>query len=220
MKTKTILSLIGAILLVACVGNASPVACQSFASFTTLLGYGSTGCEVGDLIFSNFADSGSPPSNSNLTGNITVTNGQNTGYAVNFSSQAGDLTTSFVVSYTVTIDTTVSPGTQAGEDITSIGAGLQADGSGSSSLVKTTPFGPITVTAAGGVTTSNPISANGVATTVNITDTFTQGTGGTLNFSNTYTESNTSGPEPSTMLLMGGALLGLGAIGRRRIRKS
>jgi hypothetical protein len=54
-------------------------------------------------------------------------------------------------------------------------------------------------------------------TSIFIVDSFSYGSGTFLDASNTFTQDPI--PEPSTMVLLGGALIGMGLIGRKR-RKS
>jgi hypothetical protein len=105
--------------------------------------------------------------------------------------------------------------------ITGVAAGLQASGNGNSaSLTKVcspacspqpsaTVSGNQTVTQVGGI---------GPTMSVRVTDTYTFASGNILNVSNSFIETDTTVPEPGTLLLMGGALVGLSLFGRGRRR--
>ncbi len=104
-------------------------------------------------------------------------------------------------------------------------AGLQDNGGDSATWQKTvdatsgTGSGSETITDASGTTTPSGAITGLAATVLDVTDDFTivSGTNGSIvDLSNRYTEADTLAPEPSTMLLLGGALIGLSVVTRKR----
>lgn len=184
-------------------------------------------CEIGNLIFSNFTLTGSPDT-ANLTVTYGITNLADTNYIVNFND-SNDMTSSFGVSYTVTVDQTTPPATDDGnEAITIVGGGTQADGTSSNNvatLTKTvtaitgTGSGSFTVVQTGAINTNNGPLTGLADKSATIGDSFAYTSGGFQNLSNSFTEADTSLPEPSSLLLMGLGLSAAGLISRRRFTK-
>ncbi|MFY9727199.1 MAG: PEP-CTERM sorting domain-containing protein [Bryobacteraceae bacterium] len=223
---KKIFVLILAVVALAGIGSAGTVpACgTSPIGFATLTGSGFE-CEAGDYIFTNFdVTSGSVDSNVTATIQISGTQGQ----IVLFNLNDGNgFTSNFGLTYTVTLDPTALP---ASSDPTYYAivlatAGLQDNGGDSATWQKTvdatsgTGSGSETITDASGTTTPSGAITGLAATVLDVTDDFTivSGTNGSIvDLSNRYTEADTLAPEPSTMLLLGGALIGLSVVTRKR----
>ena len=222
MKNKTFLAVAGVLLASGTSLMAAP-ACSASAVLVTA----ATTCEVGNMIFSNFTTSGSPDAAMTVTYGITNFP-TNTQYVVNFQDP-NDITTSFGVSYTITVDQTLPP-SLGSAFISNVGGGLQADtaaGTASATLTKTvtaitgTGGGTFTVVQLGSITTNNGPLTGLHDTSATIADSFAFTSGGFQNISNSFVEANpATTPEPTSMLLLGTGLLGLGFIKRRSTKKS
>lgn len=221
---KKVLGLIVAFVALASIGIAGPVtACgTSPILFTTLISQG--GCEAGDYIFTNFdITSGSVDPTVTATIQISGARGQIVLFNLN---DAGGFNNNFDLTYTVTLDPTALPASldPTYYAIVLATAGLQDNGGNSATWQETvdatngTGSGSETITDASGVTSPSGAIAGLAATGLNVTDGFNLigGTDGIIDLSNRYTEADTLAPEPATMLLMGGALIGLSVIARKR----
>ncbi len=180
-----------------------------------------TGCEAGDIQLTNFQMSGSIDT-PNVTVTISTSGVNNQVTIFNMNDNNGFLN-GFSMSYTVTMDFTansVPPLSLGGMwAVIQASPGLQVNGNDSqASWTKTLSNGATgssTVTDnSGTVPAAAPIAVDSVS--FQVTDTYVPSVGGDdiLNLSNKFTQGQT--PEPSTMLLLGGALVALGAIGRKR----
>lgn len=198
----------GANNLSTCSGSA-----MTYATWTA----GGFGCEVGGVEFTNFA----PGSLSNTT---TLLVSLNTVLGVEYITlnfQNGDFTQSYTGSYNVTIDTTAFGGVDtAYQDVTSATAATQQGSAATDSLtlnLSNGATGQVVYSDVAGNGSAAPPTGVGIdSQSFTVTDTYAYGSGVILNNSNTFTEQDTFGPEPSTMILMGGALIGLGAFARKR----
>ncbi|MGB9458739.1 MAG: PEP-CTERM sorting domain-containing protein [Bryobacteraceae bacterium] len=223
---KKIFVLILAVVALASIGSAGPVTpCGTGTiGFATLVGSGFE-CEAGDYIFSNF-DVTSGSVDSNVTATIQISGLQ--GQIVLFNLNDGNgFTSNFDLTYTVTLDPTALPASldPTYYAIVLATAGLQDNGGDSATWQKTvdatsgTGSGSETITDANGTTTPSGAITGLAATVLNVTDDFNiiSGTNGSIvDLSNRYTEADTLAPEPSTMLLLGGALIGLSVVVRKR----
>jgi len=185
----------------------------SYATWTT----SGFACEVAGLEFTNFTPGSVSTATSLLFSVATV--GSVSYIALNF--QNGDFTIPYTASYNVTIDQTAFVTDPTYQKITSATDAIQQAGVATASLSATLSGGAsgnVVYTDNAGVGSAAPLAGiTGLsASTSLITDVYTYTSGGVLNNSNTFTEADTFGPEPSTMFLMGGALVGLGVIGRKR----
>ncbi len=192
-------------------------------TFATLTGSGFD-CEAGDYIFSDFAvTSGSVASSVTGTIQISGASGQIATFNLN---NGGGFMSDFELTYTVTLDPTAAPADTdpANYAIVLATAGLQDNGGDSATWVKIvdatvgTGSGSETVTDTNGTTAPSGAITGLAATELGVTDDFTiiSGTGSILDLSNRFTEADTLTPEPSTMMLLGGALIGLSVVVRKR----
>ncbi|MGD0669386.1 MAG: PEP-CTERM sorting domain-containing protein [Bryobacteraceae bacterium] len=223
---KKIFVLILAVVALASIGSAGPITPCGIGNipFATLTGSGFE-CESGDYIFSNF-DVTSGSVDSNVTATIQISGLQ--GQIVLFNLNDGNgFTSNFDLTYTVTLDPTALPASldPTYYAIVLATAGLQDNGGDSATWQKTvdatsgTGSGSETITDANGTTTPSGAITGLAATVLNVTDDFNivSGTNGSIvDLSNRYTEADTLAPEPSTMLLLGGALIGLSVVVRKR----
>jgi hypothetical protein len=223
--------LVVVILLLPFVASASYVQCNApgplptLYSWTTISGVGWS-CEAGDLIFSNFHVvnlSMDPDVYVSFSNPVSALSWAST---VDFHD-VDAFAHSFTIAYTVTIDP-AHPGMPAppaglGWAVVTSSTGLQDNGGG-----PTNTFTAVLSAGGSGTTTTTYSSSTGQtsntpditteAQTFTVTDTFTTpGQSKVFDVSNSFTQAEV--PEPSTMLLLGGACIGLGVIGRKR-RKS
>jgi hypothetical protein len=215
--------LLAVVLLLPLVALANPVACPAGSSsiaWTTLVSQG--GCEAGDLEYTNFQVlTGSLDSNVSAT--ISVPNAGDSYSSLFNLNDANYFSTAFSISYVVTVDPLALPSANNWQVVES-STGLQDNGGG--------PLATITKALSNGASGSTystwdpslGYTYSGAqiileSTSFTVTDTFTisPGTSKIADVSNEFTQEIV--PEPSTMLLLGGALIGLGVIGRKR-RKS
>jgi|HubBroStandDraft_6_1064221.scaffolds.fasta_scaffold564670_1 hypothetical protein len=207
LKLTVVVMAIGAIVAVATpLGSPCSVNPVLFATGNT------DACEINGFYVSNFqVPSGSLPTDGSLQFSSSLG-----GIVLNLES--ANLLSNFTMTYTVQLDPAVW--TNPLTVISSANVGMQANGSADALLTKTvTPGGTDTFTQSGNVgTDSGPITGIN-ATSANVQDVYAYTSGTILNASNSFIEfTPTVGnvPEPSTMILMGGALIGLGSIARKR----
>lgn len=211
------------LLALSAIGAANTLQCGTAPiPFATLVSQG--GCEAGDYIFTNF-DLVSGSVDSSVTATIQISGAQ--GQIVLFNLNDGDgFTTNFQLAYNVALDPAASPASldPAGYAIILATAGLQDNGGDSGTWQKTvnaisgTGSGSETITDASGVTSFSGAITGLDGFAFDVTDTFDiiSGTNGAIiDLSNRYTQADTVA-EPSTMMLLGGALLGLGVLARKR----
>ena len=200
--------------------NAAIIACGStvisYATWSAAFAGAGNGCLIGDKLFTNFSV-GSIPNDT------SIQFGQNgNSYTINFiNTPGGGFNTSFSESFDIAIDFTQAPANVGTWRIVRVAAGLQ-DSSGSSvaSLVKTISGGATGVASAStngaGVTTQ--VVLNGIsASSLHVVDDFTLTSGNITNISDTFLQADVSIPEPSTLFLLGGALLGFSLVRRSRL---
>jgi hypothetical protein len=232
---KKIFGVILGVLALAGVASADPVQCGvAPVLFTTLIEQG--GCETGDYNFTNFVvvsgtgldGVGTIDANTaNVTATFSIYGPLNATTTMDLHDTSG-FGSNFTLTYTVALDQTQPPASlqPAGTyDISKGYAGLQVDGGGSDSATwqqdiyttGATFLGTDLVTATdSGSNSTGAINFRQLA--LNITDTyivtdFGGSAGHIIDLSNTYTE---SAAEPSTMVLLGVALIGLGVFFRKR----
>jgi hypothetical protein len=204
-----------AIVALAAVASATTM-CAQISPIAYANGYT---CETANgFVFTNFQlTSGTLPSDGSLFFTQSLT-----GATVNLES--ANLVSNYSLSYGVSLDPAIwtSPVTF----LSTANVGLSAIGNANATLVLTvTPPGASdTFTQVANVGTQSGV-INGIGTTAaTVTDVYTYSgsqptpTGQIQNGLNGFNEA--TGPEPSTMLLMGGALLGLGAMARKRSKKT
>jgi hypothetical protein len=185
---------------------------------------GVTGCEIGDKIFQNFVP-GNIPTDTFVQFTSTLIQGS-TVLSINFinGGQIG-FGSNFTVGYNVSVDPLLNPdGTPNVNNfawrINRIAAGMQDIG-GTSVAQLTKACSPVcsptpSATANGNGTITQVIGNVNNVTSLDVTDTYTFTSGAISNIGNTIFEVNTTVPEPSTFVLFGGALIGLGLLRRRR----
>ncbi|MFY9726589.1 MAG: PEP-CTERM sorting domain-containing protein [Bryobacteraceae bacterium] len=219
------LGLVLGVLVLSAIVSADPLQpCGSGSIvFTTLISQG--GCEAGDYIFTNFdITSGSIDSGVIATFGFSGTQDQ----IVLFNLDDGNgFTSNFQLTYNIALDPTASPASldPANYAIILATAGLQDEGGAVATWQKIvnatsgTGSGSETITDTSGVTVPSGAITGLDGFAFDVTDTFniidaTSG-GVAVDLSNRYTEADTVA-EPSTMMLLGGALLGLGVAVRKR----
>jgi len=186
---------------------------------------GVSGCEIGDKIFQNFVVTTAPPNDTSVQFTTSALPGGIFAFTINFiNSGVGALNAPFVVGYNVAVDPTLNPDGSAispnsSWKINRVASGLQdQNGNASASLSKNCGTGCLaTTTALGGVVTTVVANITPV-TTLDVVDTYAYTSGVVSGVGNTYQQVNTVVPEPSTFVLLGGAMVGLGLL-RRRPRK-
>jgi hypothetical protein len=206
------------------IGSANTLQCgTSPIVFTTLISQG--GCEAGDYIFTNF-DITSGSVDPGVTATIAIAGLQGQVVLFNLDDATG-FTSNFQIIYSVALDPTASPANldPANYAVILATAGLQDEGGGSATWEKIvnatsgTGSGSETITDANGVTTPSGAITGLAAFALDVTDTFNiiNGSNGAVivDLSNRYTQADTVA-EPTSMMLMGAALLGLGVAVRRR----
>lgn len=224
------LSLAALVVAVSGIASASIVACPTapitFATFETYTA--GNGCEIGDTIFTYSSSSGFSVAQTTVT--ISLSGSQSQNFLINFQDANGFTANTSLV-YSVSVDPTQFPASLDPSfwAFTTSTGGLQSDGTGVANLVTTESAttslsggaagGTLTVMQNGGNQNNNGPITGLKATVLSVTDTYTYSSGDILNQSNGFFQADTSGPEPSTMMLMGGALVGLAAFARKR-RKS
>jgi hypothetical protein len=210
--------LLAGVLLLPFVASASQLcSTQTDWSFLTWSGAGFS-CEADDLVFSSF-------SVNNVPGNMALNFSTNaSGSMISLNLVNGTFAQSFSFSYEVTLDDTASPAdNEPLWVINTASAAVQAVTGANGTLEKQvyqtqggTLIGTDVYTQSGNTGGDiGPIPIN--LTSIFIVDSFSYGSGTFLDASNTFTQDPI--PEPSTMVLLGGALIGMGLIGRKR-RKS
>jgi len=187
---------------------------------------GVTGCEIGDKIFQNFIP-GTIPNDTFVQFTSTFLGPGNTILSINFinGGTTAGFSTNFTVGYNVSVDPLKNPdGTDNVNNfawrINRIAAGMQDIG-GTSVAQLTKACSPVcsptpSATANGNGTITQVIGNVNNVTSLDVTDTYTFTSGAISNIGNTIFEVNTTVPEPSTFVLFGGALIGLGLLRRRR----
>ena len=216
MRMMKLVVLALAIVALAAVASANPLPCAQITPVAYANGYS---CETANgFEFLNFQlTAGTLPSD----GSLFFTQSAN-GATVNLES--ANLTSNYTITYGVTLDTLIW--TNPTTFLATANVGLSAVGNANAALLLTvTPPGTSdTFTQVANVGTQSGV-INGInAITASVTDTYTYGatqpvpTGQIQNGINGFTEA--TGPEPATMFLMGGALLGLGAMARKRSKKT
>jgi hypothetical protein len=223
MRTKNVLALTAFLAL-----GTSLMAVPACPNGPTLVTAAVT-CEIGNMIFSNFTTGGSPDL-ANLTVTYGITNLGQTNYVVNFND-SNDMTSSFTVSYTETVDEATFPATTTNDGkwaVVAIGGGMQADGTTPNNqaiLTKnvtagtgSTGSGQFTVVQNNSLQTNNGPLTGLQDKNATILDTFSYTSGGIQNISNSFTEADTSVPEPGALLLMGFGLSVVGLVSRRVVK--
>jgi len=195
-----------------------------------------TYCTIGDKAIGNFTVSGTIEPGAEFS--VTGTGPGPYQFNISDTSSAG-LNTAFTLSYSIIVNESAAtvPGWFA---ITAAGSGGVADSLTATNAVDaesvnqftdSADFGAINYTSSGSGTQNpmvnyqtNTITSNTIsgleAQGLNVTDTYTYTQGHITGLNNSFIQTNESTtPEPSTMVLMGAALMGLGAIGRKKLSR-
>ena len=200
-------------------GAQSMVACGSAQIYLPLVSNFS--CEIGDFEYSDFVFSTDPDvkgieTNVSLGFSLPGTTGLES--LVNLTDNSGF--TSFTLTYTVTLDTSVNPNA-LGIDRETVG--LQDDGQATGTWTGAiytsdgTLIGSQTITDTSGFEQPSAPVTGFTQLTLNVVDTFvlsSNNAGVVINVSNAFFQ--TVAAEPSTMVMLGAALIGLGVIARKR----
>jgi len=178
-----------------------------------------SGCEVGDKIFQNFQPL-TIPNDTFLQFTQTPT-----GAVINFQNGGpSGFTTPFTVTYNVAVDPLLNPDGSANVTnqlwrISAVAAGMQTVQNPTVALLTKScspACSPTPSATANANTVTTVTGAVNNATSVTITDSYTFTQGQVTNIGNNIFETNTTIPEPSTFVLFGGALVGLGLLRRKR----
>jgi len=200
-------------------------ACVNGDTLTNYIALGSTGCEIGDKIFANFSYSSG--GNDPAAGSVDVGIDDKTTidqFGVQLQSSGAVWTSGFTLDYTISIvqaDCATLYG--AGDTCTMVGAQGQFQGAfAPTTSVMTDALSPGGTISLNDVTTggnTNQISFAGItSTSVVITGSGLDANDPIDGFGLDVYQQHTGGvPEPATLGLVGGALLGLGFLGRKGI---
>jgi hypothetical protein len=229
---KKIFGVILGVLALASISSAqSLTACGvSAIPFSELLSGGtlSAGCEIGDYEYKNFtvASGAIDPTMAEVSATFSLLSG---GLSSSFDlNDAYAFATDFTLTYTLTLDTTQPPASLQAPgvyEISKASTGLLDNGFGTDDASFEKQIYTTSETLLGEDTTTdvndNTSSTGAVSfrqLAINVVDTytvtgFTVGQGYIYNLSNTYIQ---TAAEPSTMVLLGVALIGLGVFVRKR----
>jgi hypothetical protein len=180
-------------------GTGDPNA-SGLITLTSILNTPGFSCEQQDKIYSGF----------------NLVSGSIAGVSVEFFFQpigtldnhtvqySGNLSSAFDLQYNIAVDLSISPNNR----IVLVGVDLNASASGGNPTVtKSSPTGDFLTIVASKNTGSQNTGIDGL-TSVNVEDAYNPNGGAATSISNSFVEAT---PEPATMMLMGGALLLLGA---------
>lgn len=232
---KKIFGVIFGAMALACCASAQAISqpCgTNSVAFSNLLpggAWAAQGCEIGDFEFTNFVvTSGTIDSPiSDVFAQFGLQGGNNQQANFDLTDDTNDFVSSFTLTYKVTIDPTEPPANSAPPgrwQLDAASAGLLDDGfktPDSVTWAKTvatssgTILGTDTVTDVNDSTGSSGVVSGFLQLSLNVTDTYTvHGVGDIFNLSNSYVQIQLA--EPSTMILLGVALVGLGVFVRKR----
>ncbi len=231
---KSILGVILGVSALASIGSAQSLAAcgTSPIPFANLLPGGSEsgGCEIGNYEFTDFVVTSGAMAGSMADVTATFAYGSRNETGTFNLNDASGFVENFTLTYTLTLDQTQPPANISPGDwnVIEATAGLQDDpGPGpwndnatwEKAVLATVGTGTGSVTVVDTDGTASPGAIDGLAASVlDVTDTFNItniGNSDILNMSNIYYQYGPAA-EPSTMILMGVALVGLGVVVRKR----
>lgn len=227
---KKIIGVMIGVLVLAGVGNAqSLVGCPVSTTPEAFSSLMATGCEIGDYQFTNFViTAGSIPAATSATFGLSSGNFSDFDEVLfNLNDNSPDINAAFTLTYTLTLDLTEQPASldpslymidDASAELQQQNNTLNGSWTGQFSA-NGSNLGSEVVTTVGYNTLSTGDVTGFTAIVLNVTDTFVPPTQGkVIDLSNTFTSD--LAPEPSTMILLGVALIGLGVLVRKRRKVS
>jgi hypothetical protein len=225
MKLNHMVALTAFFVASTAMSHAAPV-CLTTASLSSLIALGSGGCEIGDKVYNNFTYSTGAGNPTSAQVNVGVDN--QTGIlqtGLQFGTSAGVWTNpGFTIGYTITVDPAQCVILYGAGNTCAVRASQLAF---QGALAGATNTAALTATFSGAspgslsvndLATGNNVNQNAFAPFWTTSDIVITGSGNSTTFPidsfglDVYQQVTSSVPEPATVGLVGGVLLGLGAL--------